>query len=301
MNNVIKRLVLMLIIVYAPSAMAKLNVFACEPEWGALAQELGGNALNIYTATTGKQDSHHIQARPSLFAKVRRADLLICTGAELEIGWLPLLLRKTGNGRIQPGQPGYFMATDYVRLRDKPRILDRSGGDIHAAGNPHIQTDPHNIARVAKVLAQRLAELDASNTAHYQKRYRDFSNRWKIAIQRWEKQAKVLKGLSIVVHHKSWIYLERWLGLKEIATLEPKPGIPPSSRHLAGVLNQLKHRPAKMVIYAAYQDSRPADWLSQKAGIPAVVLPFTVGGTTEARDLFTLFDDTLKRLRDAIK
>jgi len=297
-----KRLIaLLLTVAFSQPATAKLSVFACEPEWGALAKELGGNALRIYTATTGKQDPHHIQARPSLLAKARRADLLVCTGAELEIGWLPILLRKTGNPRIQPGRLGHFMATDYVRLRDIPTYLDRSEGDIHAAGNPHIQTDPHNIARVAKVLAQRLVELDSANAADYQNRYQNFKKRWQAAIRRWEKRATVLKGVPIVVHHKNWIYLEHWLGLKEIATLEPKPGIPPSSWHLARVLKQLKRQPAKMVIYTAYQDSRPARWLSQKAEIPAVVLPFTVGGTTEATNLFTLFDDTLKRLREAIK
>ncbi|MEN8216763.1 MAG: zinc ABC transporter substrate-binding protein [Pseudomonadota bacterium] len=301
MKNAIKLFALLLTIALAQPATAKLNVFACEPEWGALAKELGGNALKIYTATTGKQDPHHIQARPSLLAKARQADLLICTGAELEIGWLPILLRKTGNPRIQPGRLGYFMATDYVRLRDIPSYLDRSEGDIHAAGNPHIQTDPHNIARVAKVLAQRLAELDPANAADYQNRYQNFEKRWQAAVRHWEKQAAVLKDVPIVVHHKSWVYLEHWLGLKEIATLEPKPGIPPSSWHLARVLKQLKRQPAKMVIYAAYQESRPAHWLSRKAGIPVVELPFTVGGTREAKDLFALFDETLKRLRGAVK
>jgi zinc/manganese transport system substrate-binding protein len=302
MTNAIKCFTLLLFIALAQPATAKLNVFACEPEWGALAKELGGNALlNIYTATTGKQDPHHIQARPSLLAKARRADLLICTGAELEIGWLPLLLRKTGNPRIQPGRLGYFMATDYVRLRQIPSYLDRSEGDIHPSGNPHIQADPRNIARVAKKLAQRLTELDSANAADYQNLYQNFEQRWQAAIQRWEKQAAVLKGIPIVVHHNNWVYLEHWLGLKEIATLEPKPGIPPSSWHLAQILKQLKSQPAKMVIYAAYQESRPAHWLSQKAGIPVVELPLTVGGTTEASDLFTLFDDTLKRLRSALK
>ncbi|EDN67981.1 conserved hypothetical protein [Beggiatoa sp. PS] len=301
MTNAIKWFALVLIIAFAQPATAKLNVFACEPEWGALAKELGDHALNIYTATTGKQDPHHIQARPSLLAKARRADLLICTGAELEIGWLPILLRKTGNPRIQPGRLGYFMATDYVRLRDIPSYLDRSEGDIHASGNPHIQTDPRNIARVAKALAQRLGELDSANAAHYQNHYQNFEQRWQAALQRWEKLAAVLKGVPLVVHHNSWVYLEHWLGLKEIATLEPKPGIPPSSWHLAQILKQLKSQPAKMIIYAAYQESRPAHWLSQKAGLPVVELPFTVGGTTEASDLFTLFDETLKRLRGALK
>ncbi|MEK8018334.1 MAG: zinc ABC transporter substrate-binding protein [Candidatus Parabeggiatoa sp.] len=291
----------LLTFIFSHSAQAKLKVFACEPEWGALAEEIGGEALKIYVATTGKQDPHYIQARPSLLAKARRAELLFCTGAELEIGWLPLLLRKTGNWKIRPGQPGHFMATDYVVLRDKPRYLDRSEGDIHPAGNPHVHLNPHNITRIAEALATRLAKLDPNNAWHYQTRHQDFVKRWEEAIEGWEAQAMVLKDVPIVVHHKSWVYLEQWLGLKQIAALEAKPGIPPSGSYLASVLNQLRYEPAKMVIYAAYQNPRSARWLSRRTGLPVVELPFTVGGTTEATDLFSLFDDTLKRLQDAIK
>jgi zinc/manganese transport system substrate-binding protein len=291
----------LLTVTFSHSVQARLDVFACEPEWGALAQEIGGQTLKIYIATTGKQDPHYIQARPSLLAKARRADFLFCTGAELEIGWLPLLLRKTGNWKIRPGQPGHFMATDYVQLLDKPSYLDRSEGDIHPAGNPHVHMNPHNITRIARALAARLGELDPNNASHYQNRYQNFVTRWKKAIEEWETQAMNLRDIPIVVHHKSWVYLQQWLGLKEIATLEPKPGIPPSGSHLARVLNQLRYEPAKMVIYAAYQSPRFSEWLSQRTGLPLVELPFTVGGTDKATDLFSLFDDTLKRLQDAIK
>ncbi|KPJ61206.1 MAG: zinc ABC transporter substrate-binding protein [Latescibacteria bacterium DG_63] len=301
MRHTIGFIALLLAVVCVQPAQGELRVFACEPEWGALAEELGGNVLTVYTATTGKQDPHHIEARPSLLAKARQADLLICTGAELEIGWLPLLLRKTGNPRIQPGQPGYFVASDFVELREKPRHLDRSEGDIHASGNPHIQTDPHNIGLVADALAARLAELDPKNVEHYKRRYRDFSERWQVALERWNAQGAFLKGVPVVVHHKSWVYLEHWLGMREVCALEPKPGLPPNSGHLARVLSQLEKRPADLIIYAAYQDPRSAHWLSKKADVPAVALPFTVGGTKEAEDLFALYDDTLNRLLEATK
>src|SRR5690349_43501 len=142
---------------WAVSAGAAVNVFACEPEWAALAKELGGDKVSAVSATTALQDPHQIQARPSLIARIRDADLLVCSGAELEIGWLPLLLTQSGNSRVQIGAPGYLEASQYVRKLEVPRVLDRSLGDIHAAGNPHIQTDPRNIAKVADVLAQRLA------------------------------------------------------------------------------------------------------------------------------------------------
>jgi len=280
----------------SPATFAQLNGVACEPEWGALLQELGGDKVSVYNATTAFQDPHHIQARPSLIAHVRNADLLACTGAELEIGWLPILLRQSGNNKIQPGQPGYFEAASFVTKLELPTQLDRAAGDVHASGNPHIQTDPRNIALVATALSQRLAQVDAANAAYYQNRYRDFSTRWQAALQRWNKQAAPLKGMAIIAHHKSWAYLNNWLGLREVAELEPKPGVEPTAGHLQEVLDKLKSDPAKVIIRSAYEDDRASEWLAQRAHIPAVLLPFTVGGSDQAKDLFGLYDDTLNRL-----
>jgi len=280
----------------ATAANAKLRVFACEPEWAALATELGGKDIKAFSATHGKQDPHYIQARPSLIAKLRNADLLICTGADLEIGWLPVLLRKAGNARIQPGQPGYFMATSFVPLLDKPQVLDRSAGDVHAAGNPHIQTDPRRIATVAKALNDRLQQLDPKNAATYQQRYAAFSQKWQQALDKWQKQAESLRGQNIITHHKSWVYLEDWLGLHEVATLEPKPGVPPTASHLGQLLSITRQQPVLAIIYAAYQNPKSAQWLSDKTGIPAIELPFTVGGSKAANDLFSLFDVTIDKL-----
>ena len=282
-------------------AMAKVNIFACEPEWASLAKEIGGNHVKVKSATTGLQDPHHIQARPSLLARARRADMLFCTGAELEVGWLPVLLQKTGNPKIQPGQPGYFMATSVVSLLDKPSKLDRSQGDIHAAGNPHIQTDPRRIAKVAQAFSSRLQQLDPAHASEYAKNYDSFKQRWNKAMQDWQQQAKALRGKPIIVQHKSWVYLENWLGLKEIATLEVKPGVPATTSHLSQVLRQAKAQHASAIIYAAYQSPRAAQWLSGKSGIPAVKLPFTVGGAAAAKDLFGLFDDTIKQLTRVIR
>ncbi len=293
--------IFILIMTFSQTAAARLNVFTCEPEWAALAKELGGNRLRIYSATTGLQDPHHIQARPSLLSKARRADLLICTGAELEIAWLPILLRRTGNRKIQAGRLGYFMASDYVNMLDIPTVIDRNQGDIHPDGNPHIQTNPSNIASVALVLAQRLIQIDPAKANYYQRRYQNFSKRWQQAMQRWKQEAAILKGVSIVVHHKSWVYMENWLGLQEVATLEPKPGLPPTSWHLAQVLKTLRQTPAKMVIYSTYQSSRPAKWLARRANIPAVALPITVGGNRAAKDLFSLFNNIINKLKAAIK
>jgi zinc/manganese transport system substrate-binding protein len=277
-------------------AHAALNVFACEPEWGALAQEIGGDKVSVYTATTGAQDPHQIQARPSLIAKARGADIVVCTGSELEVGWLPMIQRQASNRKIQPNTPGSFEATKYVRMLDVPTRLDRADGDVHPGGNPHIQTDPRNIALVAEPLAARFAELDPRNAATYRSRYEEFKTRWTAAIAKWTQQAEPLKGTPVAVQHKNWSYLFDWLGLKEVVALEPKPGIPPSSGYLSQVLDQIQHLPVKMVIRAAYEDPRPSNFLRDRAGVPEAALPFTVGGTKEAKDLFGLYDDTLNKL-----
>jgi zinc/manganese transport system substrate-binding protein len=289
-----------LILLATLPAAAEVKVFACEPEWAALTQELGGEKVSVFTATTARQDPHHIEARPSLIARLRQADLLVCTGAELETGWLPVLLRQAGNARVQPGRPGYFEAASHVRMLEIPARLDRAEGDVHAAGNPHIQTDPRNIGVVATALARRLAEIDPAGANHYQARQRDFAQRWDAAIKRWGQQAVPLRGVHIVVQHKGFPYLENWLGLRQIAALEPKPGLEPTSGHLAELLEKLRREPAQIILRAAYHDGRASEWLAERAGIPVVVLPFTVGGTDQARDLFSLFDDTVQRLLGAL-
>lgn len=301
MRNYHKLLLAGLLVAFTQSATAAINVFACEPEWGALSQELGGDKVSVYNATQALQDVHHVQAKPSLIAKMRSANLVVCTGLELEIGWLPMVLRQAGNPSIQAGNSGNFEAGSYVRRLEVPTRLDRADGDVHAQGNPHIQTDPRNISKVAVALAQRLAEIDPANAAFYQARHKDFSTRWEDAIKRWEAKAVPLKGVSIVAQHKAFPYLNEWLGMIEVATLEPKPGVEPTTSHLASVLAQLQKKPAKMVVRAAYDSERPSQWLAEKAKIPAVALPFTVGGTTGAKDLFSLFDDTIQRLLDAEK
>jgi len=224
---------------------------------------------------------------------------VVCTGAELEIGWLPPLLQQSGNAKVQPGQPGNFAAADFVRKLEVPTQLDRSQGDVHAAGNPHIQTDPRNIAAVAGALGARLAQVDPLHVAQYADRQAKFMQRWEQAMARWSAQAAPLRGAAVVSQHKAFAYLYDWLGLKEVAVLEPKPGVEPTPSHLQEVLATLKAKPAKMVIYSAYLDPRPSEWLSKNAGIPAVKVPFTVGGTEGAKDLFGLFDDTVTRLVNA--
>ena len=299
MHRAIRTLLATALFAFAVPARAELAVFACEPEWGALAGELGGERVGVFTATTARQDPHMIQARPSLIARVRRADLVVCTGAELELAWLPLLLRQAGNPRVQPGQPGHFEAAGFVALKEVPARLDRAEGDIHASGNPHIQTDPRNILAVAQALARRLAELDPAGGETYRSRAAAFEARWREAIAGWERAAAPLRGASVVVHHRSWVYLIDWLGLVEAGAIEPKPGVPASSAHLARLLADIPVRRPRMILTAAYENPRAAAFVAEKTGLPLAELPFTVGGSEAASNLFGLFDDTVRRLTAA--
>ena len=289
-------LIVLILLLSAGPTQAQLRVFACEPEWAALTEELAGDLARIFSATTAEQDPHHIQARPSLIAQLRMADLAVCTGAELEAGWLPMLQRRANNPRVLAGTPGYFEAAAQVPLLDRPAQIDRAAGDVHAAGNPHIHLDPHRLARIAAALTTRLSELDPANAERYRARGADFQQRWQKAIADWEARAKPLKGLPIVVQHETWRYLEAWLGLDRVAALEPKPGVPPTSSHLAEVLAKVRARQVPVALYASYQNPRPSQWLANRSDLTPLQLPYTVGGSEQVTDLFGLFDDTLDRL-----
>ena len=243
----------------AGPAFTALNIFTCTPEWGALSKELAGDKANVYIATNALQDPHHVEARPSLIARARSADLVVCTGAQLEIGWLPLVMTQAGNSKIQVGQPGYFEASRLVTMLEVPSSVDRSQGDVHPGGNPHIHLDPRNISKIASALAERMAQLDSADADGYRGRAQKFLERWQQAITRWEKEAAPVKGMKVVVYHKNMTYLDAWLGIREVGEIEPKPGLPPTTAHLSELLAPLKKEPAKAVVRAAYNEPRAVE------------------------------------------
>lgn len=293
-------LALVLVALLAPPVEASIKIFACEPEWAALARELGGERVETFSATTAQQDPHRIEARPSLIARLRQADLAVCTGAELEDGWLPVLLRQAGNHRVQPGQPGYFEAAAQVERLAIPKTLDRAHGDLHASGNPHVHTDPRRVAVIAARLAARLAEIDPANAGFYQSRHAEFTQRWHAALADWNARAAPLRGKRVVAHHKDWIYLYDWLGLVDAGTLEVKPGIPPGAAHLAEFSSRLAQAPAHLLLRTPYQDPRAAEWLAGRTHLAVTVLPYTVGGADNTQDLFALFEVTVRKLLEAV-
>ena len=301
MNKLLAWASLLLATLSSAPALAALSVFACEPEWASLTEVLGGDAVSVYQASNPFQDPHRIEARPSLIAKMRGADLVVCTGAELETGWLPVLLQTAGNRKVEPGSPGYIAAADYVDRLEVPTRLDRAEGDIHPGGNPHIQLDPHNIAKVAAVVTERLATLDPSHAATYSSRGQDFQTRWAAAIAGWEQSAAPLKGMRLVPYHKDMAYLVHWLGMVEVMDIEPKPGIPPSAGYLTELVERIDRDGADAITRSVYTDPKAPQWLADHTGKPLVALPYTVGGTPAAKDLFSWFDDVIARLNQVRK
>jgi zinc/manganese transport system substrate-binding protein len=279
---------------------AALTVFACEPEWAALTRVLLPTA-RVHVATHAKQDPHHIEARPALIAKLRQADFVVCTGAALESGWLPTLQDRAGN----PKARDVFFAADQVELIDpQPGAIGTPwAGDVHAQGNPHLHTDPRRLLQVAVALAGRLGqELPAERRA-IEERLAAFDARWRARIAQWEGRSSALRGRTVAAQHGTFGYLWLWLGMSQVADLEPRPGMAPTPGHLQRLLQGLRAAPPHAVVVAGYQDPRAARWLTAQlgAGVPMIVLPATVPDNAAERELTDWLDGLLNELLRAAK
>jgi zinc/manganese transport system substrate-binding protein len=263
---------------------AALTVFACEPEWAALTRVLWPEA-KVHVATHVGQDPHHIEARPALIAQLRQADLVVCTGGELEAGWLPVLQQRAGNPRAQD----VFFAADQVKLIDpQPSAVGSPwAGDVHAHGNPHVHLDPRNLLSVANALAARLSTVLPGQQAVLEQRRQAFAQRWSGLLAQWGAQAAPLRGKTVAVQHASFGYLWHWLEMRPVADLEPKPGMPPTPGHLQRLLETLKPQPPMAVVIAVHQDARAGRWLSGQLGpaVPLLTLPATVAENADGAAL----------------
>jgi len=261
------------------NSFAKVNIFACEPEWKALAEEIGRDKIEAISAVSAHQDPHFIRAKPSLISKMRQADLVFCSGAELEVGWLPVLLQKSGSSKVQQGEVGHFMASNYVNRLAVPERLDRSDGHIHAQGNPHVHLNPYNLIKIAKELSNRLSQIDADNSNFYLGNFSKFKSEWTEYIMEWEQKASRLKNLPVIVQHGSFLYFNDWLKIRQVADLEPKAGIAPTISHIESLLKIIKEDKTKAILLKPFDNKDGGKWLNEKTDIPIVILPYTVGGT----------------------
>ncbi len=280
----------------APALAATLNLFACEPEWAALARNLAPRA-NIVSATHARQDPHDIEARPALISALRRADLALCTGASLEAGWLPMLQQRAGNPNTLPGKPGMFIAADGLNLiADAHHHPARDKGHVHREGNPHFQLDPARLAQVAARLSERLAQLDPADASGYRERFMQWQTAWAQKMQAWRQRAQPLFGKAVLAEHSSFAYLFRWLELYQVADLEPVPGLPPTLAHLQTLLQRSRDDPPMAVIQTLYQDPQAGLWIGQRLAIPVLFLPSTVTAEGPTQTLEGLFDHLIDAL-----
>lgn len=263
---------------WSPTLHAQ-TIFACEPEWAALTRVLLPQA-KLHVATHAQQDPHHIEARPALIAQLRSADAAICTGAELEAGWLPTLQQRTGNPKVQDGAPGLFLAASAVNLIDPQPGAGGNpfAGDVHAQGNPHLHADPQRLLSVARAWGSRLQQLFPAQQTEIAQRLGTFEAHWQQRLNGWAQRAAPLRGTTVVAQHSGWAYLWRWLGVQQVADLEPQPGLAPTPGHLQRVLTQLRAQPPRAIVISSYQDPRPARWLAQQLSgqVPVLQLPATV-------------------------
>lgn len=296
--ELLRRAALALTLLFAAtgaSATPALTVFACEPEWAALTRVLMPEA-RLHVATHAGQDPHHIEARPALIAQLRSADLAVCTGAALESGWLPVLQQRAGNARVRD----IFYAADHVELIDpQPGAIGTPwAGDVHAQGNPHLHTDPHKLLEVAQALAQRLQQERPAQREAIDQRLRGFETQWRARIAHWERQAAPLRGRSVAAQHTTFGYLWRWLGLRQAADLEPRPGMAPTPGHLQRLLEGLRREPPLAVVVAGFHDPRAARWLAGQLGSSTTLLtlPATVAEDADGAALVRWMDELVAAL-----
>jgi zinc/manganese transport system substrate-binding protein len=286
-----------LLLCVTSGASQALTVFACEPEWAELVRRLAPQA-QVTSATHARQDPHHIEARPSLIAALRRADLAVCTGAALEAGWLPMLQQRAGNARVQDGAAGMFYAADHVTLIDPRAPGTPFDGDVHSEGNPHVHLDPDRLLAIAQALSLRLQQIEPARAAEHALRWQAFQADWRARMAAWRERAAPLRGTQVAAQHSTYAYLWHWLGMAQVVDLEPQPGMPPTPGHLQRVLQATRAAPPRAVVVSLYQDVRPAQWLAQQLGgsTRLLQLPSTVTEDAQAADLAALFDGLIAQL-----
>ena len=293
-------LVFALVIPSTSRADSKLQIMTATTDLASLAQEVGGDRVSVESIARGYQDPHFVEAKPSFLLKLRKADLLIVVGLELEIGWLPPLITQSSNPKIQVGAPGYLDASRFAKILEIPTgQVTRAEGDVHPLGNPHYWLDPENGLRIARGIADKLSEMRPNDAGYFAQRYVDFEQRLKKADQQWLEQMKPYAGRKIVTYHRSWPNFAEHFGLNVIGYVEPRPGIPPSPQHTVELFGQMKRDGVKVIVVEPYFDLKTPNSIARETGGQVVVLMPSVGGEKEITDYFKLFDYDIAKLKQA--
>ncbi len=295
-------LALLLASLQVPPAQAagKIQIVTATSDLAALAQEVGGDRVEVESIARGYQDPHFVEAKPSFLLKLRKADLLIVVGLELEIGWLPPLINQCGNSRIQVGAPGYFDASRFAEILEIPKgVVTRAEGDVHPLGNPHYWLDPANGQRIAKGIADKLSEMRPADASYFEQRYQTFTKRLQEEDQKWEAEMKPYAGRKVVTYHRSWPNFAKHFDLDVVGYVEPRPGIPPSPSHTLELIQLMKRENIKVIMVEPYFDLKTPKAIARDTGAQVVVMMPSVGGEKEITDYFKLFDYDIALLKKA--
>jgi zinc/manganese transport system substrate-binding protein len=283
-------------------AASKLRIVTATTDLAAFASEVGGDRVEVESIAQGYQDPHFVEAKPSFLLKLRRADLLIVVGLQLEIGWLPPLINQCGNPRVQVNAPGYLDASQFAEILEKPTgTVTRAMGDVHPYGNPHYWLDPENGRRIAQGIEQKLAEMRSGDAAYFEQRFQDFSRRLTEAEKRWDAEMQPFHGRKVITYHRSWPNFLKRFDLISAGEIEPRPGIPPSPRHTVEVIQMMKSQNIKVILVEPYFDLKTPKAIARETGGQVVVLLPSVGGEKEVTDYFKLFDYDVNLLTRAFK
>lgn len=281
---------LFLLLLLPLTLLAHINIAVTYPYIGALTKSIGGEHITTVVLAKGNWDPHFVVPRPSLISKVRNADALIMNGGQLEIGWLPPLINRAGNPKTSPSAKTFLNLSWHVTMIDKPSSVDRSEGDIHPDGNPHFHLDPNNILLLADAIKLFLISMDEEHKDVYEKNYAKFLSTWKPKVEIWKEKMADKKGMKVIQFHDNLAYFNKAYGLKSIATIEPLPGIPPSSRHVFKLIEIIKEQKPYCILHDVYHSTKTAKYIKDKTGLKIILMPHDIGALDDIEDLSSLFD-----------
>ncbi len=281
---------------FTSAVEAKLKVVATYNYIADLVKKIGGDEVKVIALAKGYKDPHFVTPRPSFIAKMRQADLLIMNGGQLEIGWLPPIIRKANNPKINTGSKGLLDLFGFIEACDVPAEVSRAQGDVHPDGNPHYHLNPENILKISEAIKDKLIEADSLHADVYKVKFEKFASEWKVKMAEWKKELEPFKGKNVVQYHKNFCYFLYWAEINKLGTLEPVPGIPPTTRHILEMIDIIKNKGAEFIIHDVYHMKKPSRFVSNKTGVKLVILPHDIGAVNEATDIFSLFEEIVGRL-----
>ncbi len=283
-------------LVLASSLFATLKIDTTYATLGAVTQEVGADLVEVHVLGSSKYDPHFIVPKPSLLSKLRRADLLIINGGGLEVGWLPPLIRSANNRKIQPGAEGFLDMSHFIKMIDKPTSVSRAFGDIHAQGNPHYVTDPHQVLVMAKVIAKKLAQIDPSHAQSYQHNLEKFLKKWEAYLKKFDLKMSQCTTKKVLQYHELYNYFLKRYGIVSVGNIEPLPGITPSSKHTLELIGTVKENGVKKILQDVYHDKKAAEFIAAKTGAKVVVVPHDVGSVKAADTLEDFYNTIAKSI-----